>query len=95
MLTFGEAIDATLGQALVLSALTSAALGNMVSDIFGVALTQKVEAWLQRTGLVKEPRLTRAQRSSPVVRRARIIGAQICISIGCLVGMFPLLFITE
>jgi len=43
-------------------------------------------------GLAKDPGLTRAQESLTVVRKARLSGNAVGVTIGCLIGMFPLWF---
>ncbi|CAN0121679.1 unnamed protein product, partial [Phaeothamnion confervicola] len=74
--------------------MAAAALGNLVSDIFGVGLGGVVESWAQRLGL-PDPGLSRAQMQLPRTRFASHAGCAIGITIGCLIGMFPLLLLPD
>jgi hypothetical protein len=92
LIVCGEAFDRTLGVGLGISTMASAALGNLVSDVIGLGAGAWVEELMSKLGMTREPGLTRAQETLGVVRRARFIGNAVGISIGCLIGMFPLLF---
>lgn len=90
----GEAIDETLGVMLGISTMCAAALGNIVSDLGGVALGTLIEAMCAKLGL-PVPHLSTAQRSLRSVRFAGQFGTAIGLTIGCIIGMFPLLFINK
>jgi hypothetical protein len=90
LIVCGEAFDRTLGIGLGISTMASAALGNLVSDVFGLGVGAWVEELMSKLGMTREPGLTRAQETLGVVRRARFMGNAVGISIGCLIGMFPL-----
>ena len=92
MLIFGDQIDMSLGVTFSLSALASAALGNMISDVLGISLGSTIAAWAGRLGL-PAANLTLEQSMSRSARRWRQFGSTIGVIIGCLLGMFPLLFI--
>ena len=85
-----QAIERSIGATLALSTMAAAGLGNLLSDIVGVATSNKIEAYAERAGF-KSPVLTAAQESARGPRLAKVLGAIIGISVGCLLGMFPLL----
>lgn len=90
MIAAGEYIERSIGATLALSTMAAAGLGNLLSDIVGVATSNKIEAYAERAGF-KSPVLTAAQESARGPRLAKVLGAIIGISVGCLLGMFPLL----
>jgi len=92
MIVAGETFDRTLGIAFGMSTMAAAALGNLVSDVLGLGVGGVVETWFERTGFSRDPMLTRAQEGMSIVRRTRLFGNAVGVSIGCLIGMFPLLF---
>lgn len=91
MIFAGEYIDQTIGAWLAISTMAAAALGNIISDVGGIGLAHYVEFLVSKAGL-KHPLLTPKQLESSyariVINTARAIG----LVIGCLIGMFPLLF---
>jgi tRNA-specific adenosine deaminase 1 len=93
MITMGEAIDQTLGASLGISTMAAAGLGNLISDVAGLGLADQVESLVHRAGLVKGPSLTLAQRQELGPRVAKVTGMVIGISIGCIIGMMPLLYL--
>lgn len=88
----GEAIDHSLGAWFGLSTMAAAGLGNMASDVLGLGMADSIEAALSKMGSGRLPTLTRAQRRHRSVRAARLAGSCVGISVGCLLGMVPLLF---
>mmetsp|Transcript_11835 Transcript_11835/g.18169 ORF Transcript_11835/g.18169 Transcript_11835/m.18169 type:complete len:319 (+) Transcript_11835:167-1123(+) len=88
MIQAGGYIDATFGAALGLATLSAAAMGQVVSDVSGVAFGGVVERSLN----MKLPTLTEAQRVSSVVRNTRMAGSILGIALGCLLGATSLLF---
>lgn len=109
MILAGEYIDQQLGTILAISTMAAAALGNLISDIAGVGLAHYVEVAVQRVG-IKHPVLTSEQLESGKVsaiieyrsvyydlqaryttNAARAAG----LTVGCLIGMFPLLFFND
>ncbi|KAH9256921.1 hypothetical protein BASA81_004742 [Batrachochytrium salamandrivorans] len=94
MIIFGDAIDETLGVMLCVSTLTSAALGNTVADICGIGLGGAVATAVAKLGLPTAT-LTLKQTLSKQVRYARTVGSMVGVVIGCVLGMFPLLFLDD
>ncbi|MES1914006.1 MAG: hypothetical protein MHM6MM_006144 [Cercozoa sp. M6MM] len=91
LITFGEAVDMTVGAKFGLSTMAAAAVGNVFSDVFGVSLGGFIERTAQKLGL-PDPHLTPAQSKLQSVRNARLVGSVGGVSVGCAVGMLPLLF---
>uniref|UniRef100_A0AC34G3N7 Transmembrane protein 65 n=1 Tax=Panagrolaimus sp. ES5 TaxID=591445 RepID=A0AC34G3N7_9BILA len=91
MIIAGEYIDHKIGTVFVISTMASAALGNVISDLTGIGLAQYVERAALFFG-VKHPELSpkqfMSQKSRFIIHSSRGIG----LTLGCLVGMFPLLF---
>jgi len=88
----GDAIDIHLGVLLGISTLCSAALGNIISNITGIILGGFLEELCMRIG-IPVPNLTVEQRKLRIVRACHQFGIIIGLTIGCLIGMFPLMFI--
>lgn len=84
----------SLGSYFGLSMLTAAAFGNTISDSIGIGSAYYVERFANRIGY-KPPTLTMKQLDMPISRRVINIGRVTGIIIGCLIGMFPLLFICK
>jgi len=91
MLTVGETIDMTVGVAFGLSTLASAGMGQCVSDACGITLQGLIERFADRLGL-PNPRLTRAQYELSSVRSFIVASRILGIIMGCLLGMWPLMF---
>lgn len=90
MLIFGEYIDHTIGVSFCLTTMTAAGLGNMLSATTGILAGGFIERLTYGLGA---PKLSRKQAESAEVRNAHYAGSVLGISLGCLIGMFPLLFI--
>ncbi|GFO48155.1 transmembrane protein 65 [Plakobranchus ocellatus] len=90
----GEYIDVTLGTALGISTMAAAALGNLISDVGGIGSAHYVETLAARVG-VRNPHLSPEQVDMRRTKMASNLGKFIGITIGCLLGMFPLLFFDE
>ena len=67
-----------------------AAIGNLISDVIGVGFSGYIEVLAKSLG-VKDPLLTPSQLKLFTVRVTSSAGAAIGITIGCILGMFPLL----
>jgi len=91
MIVAGEYIDASIGASLTISTMAAAALGNTLSDVFGVGSAWYVEASARRLGM-NPPNLTEEQLDSKSARIAVNGGRALGVAIGCILGMFPLLF---
>jgi hypothetical protein len=89
----GDAIDTSLGVLLGISTMCAAAIGNIVSDVAGVMMGTVIEDWCALYLNLPQPNLTQAQRTLRSVRMAGQMGCGAGIVIGCIIGMFPLLFI--
>lgn len=94
MIVAGDYIDASLGSVVTISTMAAAALGNTISDVLGIGSAWYVELAASRIGL-KPPNLSPIQLDMKPARRAANLGRAIGITVGCLLGMFPLLFISE
>uniref|UniRef100_A0A915I9A4 Transmembrane protein 65 n=1 Tax=Romanomermis culicivorax TaxID=13658 RepID=A0A915I9A4_ROMCU len=94
MIMAGEYIDQTLGIILGISTMAAAGLGNIISDIAGVGLAHYIEILVSKLGLTP-PNLTSVQWAAPKARLATNSGRCLGLIIGCLIGMFPLLFYDE
>lgn len=89
MIIAGEAIDHHLSKVLGLSTLAAAGFGNLISDLAGVAAADTIERKARTVGF-KEPILSEKRASKSDVVYARMGGAMAGISVGCIIGMFPL-----
>jgi chitinase len=83
MVVSGSAIETALGKTFNLSTMASAGLGNTLSDIVGIVCGRYIEKRLFK-GLTKD-----TENMSP---RTVVISETIGITLGCLIGMTPLLF---
>lgn len=92
MIIFGDVIDMTLCTAFGFSTMAAAALGNTLSDGVGVFSGGLVEDLAARFGF-KAPPISRAQQEMACTRRWERTGQLCGVMFGCLLGMFPLLFI--
>jgi hypothetical protein len=88
----GDAIDNSLGVMFGISTLCAAALGNIISDVAGVGLGTVIEDFCARLG-IPQPNLTQAQRQLRSVRFTNQFGCAFGLIVGCIIGMFPLLFL--
>ncbi|KAL5016723.1 hypothetical protein ScPMuIL_006312 [Solemya velum] len=91
MITSGEYIDSTFGVLFGISTMAAAGLGNWISDLAGVGSAHYIEQFTSKCG-VKSPALTAEQVDMKETRWSANMGRAIGISIGCVLGMFPLLF---
>ncbi|XP_038616136.1 transmembrane protein 65 isoform X2 [Tachyglossus aculeatus] len=91
MIVAGTQIELSIGVILGISTMAAAALGNLVSDLAGLGLAGYVEALAARLGL-SIPDLTPKQVDMWQTRLSAHLGKGVGVAIGCLLGMFPLLF---
>eukprot|EP00903_Cladosiphon_okamuranus_P015540 g14346.t1 len=94
MIVAGEYIDMTVGIAMGISTMAAAALGNTISDMAGVGLGGFIESMATKLGL-PQPRLSRAQMLLRSTRTASLVGSAVGVMVGCLIGMFPLMFMPD
>lgn len=83
MVVSGSAIEKTLGTLLGISTMASAGLGNTLSDIIGIVCGRYIEKILFKNLDKGTDNLSQFQI---------ILSEAIGITIGCLLGMIPLLF---
>jgi len=94
MIIAGDHIDASLGVRFGLSTLAAAGLGNLISDVCGISLGETIEHVCWRMGL-RAPSLSEAQQTLRVTRLTKLTANAVGISIGCVIGMAPLLFMRD
>ena len=92
MLAAGDQIDLTLGVSLGISTLAAAGIGNMVSDVGGVWAGGVIERMSAQLGIAA-PMLTRGEERHKRTKTAENLGSAFGVTLGCIIGMFPLLFI--
>ncbi|XP_077990894.1 transmembrane protein 65-like [Glandiceps talaboti] len=92
MIIAGDYIDHSIGVTLGISVMAAAALGNLISDLAGVGLAGYVEAFAAKLG-VNPPKLSPEQVDMNSTRYSASFGRAIGITIGCILGMFPLLLL--
>ncbi|XP_058451713.1 uncharacterized protein LOC131430625 isoform X1 [Malaya genurostris] len=91
MIIAGDYIEHTLGLFMCISTMAAAALGNTISDVIGIGSAFYIEKLAEMSG-VKPPKLSPIQLEMKSSRQAANMGRVIGITIGCLLGMCPLLF---
>ncbi|CAD7085874.1 unnamed protein product [Hermetia illucens] len=94
MIIAGDYIENLFGMFMCISTMAAAALGNTVSDILGIGSAYYIERMSEVMGL-RPPKLTEYQLDMKSSRRAANAGRIIGITAGCLIGMFPLLFMDK
>ncbi|XP_077599342.1 transmembrane protein 65-like [Stigmatopora nigra] len=94
MISAGTQIELSIGITLGISTMAAAALGNLVSDLAGLGLAGYVEALASRLGM-QVPELTPKQVDMWQTRLSAHTGKAIGVVIGCILGMFPLFFISD
>ncbi|XP_067888508.1 transmembrane protein 65 isoform X3 [Heterodontus francisci] len=92
MIVAGTQIELSIGVIFGISTMAAAALGNLVSDVAGLGLAGYVEALASRLGL-PSPDLNPKQADMWQTRLSSQLGKVIGVTIGCILGMFPLLFL--
>ncbi|KAF6736137.1 Transmembrane protein 65 [Oryzias melastigma] len=94
MIAAGTQIELSIGVTLGISTMAAAALGNLVSDLAGLGLAGYVEALASKLGM-QVPDLTPKQVDMWQTRLSSHMGKAIGVSIGCILGMFPLFFLSD
>ncbi|KAG2524640.1 hypothetical protein BBO99_00002792 [Phytophthora kernoviae] len=91
LLVAGDAIETHFHASYATSMLCAAALGNTVADVVGLSLGGVIESMARRLG-IPDPMLSKAQANMSVTLWANFVASAGGITIGCLLGMVPLLF---
>ncbi|XP_044026752.1 transmembrane protein 65 [Siniperca chuatsi] len=94
MIAAGTQIELSIGVTLGISTMAAAALGNLVSDLAGLGLAGYVESLASKLGM-QVPDLTPKQVDMWQTRLSSHMGKAIGVSIGCILGMFPLFFLGD
>ncbi|XP_008321435.1 transmembrane protein 65-like [Cynoglossus semilaevis] len=94
MIVAGTQIELSIGVIFGISTMAAAALGNLVSDLAGLGLAGYVEALASRLGM-QIPDLSPKQADMWQTRVSSHAGKAIGVGIGCILGMFPLLFFKD
>ena len=92
MICSGSYLETTFCTAWGLSAMAAAALGNTLSDVAGIQAGGWIERLASKMGHLKDPQLTLEQMKSRPVQRVTLMSSAVGMTIGCLLGMIPLLF---
>ncbi|RHZ28228.1 hypothetical protein DYB37_007390 [Aphanomyces astaci] len=91
MLTAGDFLETNIRLMFPISLVAAVGLGNCVADVAGLSLGGVIESFARKLG-IQDPQLSSTQARMPHVRAVSYFSQAIGISFGCLVGMFPLLF---
>jgi len=91
MVISGEMIDLYLGTLFGISTMAAAALGNAFSNGIGMGMHGVIERAASKLGL-HDPKLTMEQMQQKQVHLIKTGASIVGIISGCLIGMFPLLF---
>nr|XP_019964708.1 PREDICTED: transmembrane protein 65 isoform X2 [Paralichthys olivaceus] len=94
MIAAGTQIELSIGVTLGISTMAAAALGNLVSDLAGLGLAGYVESLATKLGM-QVPDMTPKQADMWQTRLSSHMGKAIGVSIGCILGMFPLFFLDD
>jgi hypothetical protein len=94
MLAAGDMIEDYFHDSYHISILCAAALGNTVSDVIGLSLGGIIETFARKMG-IPDPKLSREQANMAITHWANFFASAGGITIGCLLGMFPLLFMSH
>ena len=93
MILVGDQIDCTLGVKFGLSTMAAAGFGNLISDVVGISLGEVIEAGVAK--VLSAPPLTYEQLQLRTTRLVKGSANAIGITIGCLLGMVPLLWMND
>ncbi|KAJ0180216.1 hypothetical protein K1T71_003620 [Dendrolimus kikuchii] len=91
MIIAGDSIESSMSAYITLTTMAAAALGNTFSDIIGIGSSYYVERAAAMVGL-GAPALSPVQLDMPISRRFANVGRVLGITLGCFLGMTPLLF---
>ncbi|PZC74596.1 uncharacterized protein LOC110379492 [Helicoverpa armigera] len=94
MIIAGDTIETSMSAYITLTTMAAAALGNTLSDIIGIGSAYYVERVATWVGL-GAPKLSPVQLDMTICRQFSNLGRVLGITIGCILGMTPLLFIDD
>lgn len=94
MIIAGDSIETGMSAYITLSTMAAAALGNTLSDVIGIGSAYYVERVASLVGL-GAPKLSPVQLDMTISRRFSNLGRVVGITVGCILGMAPLLFMDE
>ncbi|DAZ92432.1 TPA: hypothetical protein N0F65_000216, partial [Lagenidium giganteum] len=94
MLAAGDMIEDHFHETYHISMLTAAAMGNVVSDVVGLSLGGMIETVARRVG-IPDPKLSKAQADMAITHWCNFFASAGGITLGCILGMFPLLFMNH
>ncbi|KAL7681490.1 putative transmembrane protein [Plasmopara halstedii] len=94
LLVAGDAIETHFHSSYAMSMLCAAALGNTVADVVGLSLGGGIESMARRMG-IPDPMLSKAQANMSITLWCNFIASAGGITLGCLIGMIPLLFMNH
>eukprot|EP01029_Cantina_marsupialis_P029628 TRINITY_DN781930_c0_g1_i1.p1 TRINITY_DN781930_c0_g1~~TRINITY_DN781930_c0_g1_i1.p1 ORF type:complete len:208 (+),score=50.70 TRINITY_DN781930_c0_g1_i1:68-691(+) len=92
MIVSGDMIETWMGSIFCLSTMAAAGFGNTISDLSGLALGDTIDSVADKIGLPKLE-LSHQQLQSSQSKWWQAGGRSSGMVFGCLIGMFPLLFI--
>jgi len=96
MILSGDFIDSKLGIAFGVTTMCSMAIGNTVSGVTGIWLSGFIETVSGLLGLpVPESGLSIEQQKLLKMRILKNTSMVVGITVGCIIGMFPLIYPTE
>jgi len=96
MIVAGDMIDKSIGVTMGISTLAAAGIGNLISDVFGIGTGDVIDRYSERIiGKSRSPPMSLEQLATSAARKTKTLATVIGISIGCIIGMFPLLFLGE
>lgn len=90
MLLAGEAIDHYGAVHMGITTMAAAGLGNIAADVVGVSVTHQIKEKSRKISWAQPPRLSTLQQNMRRVRGAKMAGAVLGVTVGCLFGMAPL-----
>lgn len=93
MILAGDVIQNTIGLTLGLSTLMSAGLGNAVADLIGTAFRGYIERL--SGNFMPEVKISSRQLESEEAWWAETVGASAGVTLGCVLGLAPLLFLHQ
>ena len=96
MILAGDAIDKSIGVTLGISTLAAAGFGNLLSDVVGIGAGDVIDRYSEK--IIGKPKTKALSLEQLALRSCRIVktwATIIGITVGCLLGMAPLLFLGE